>query len=80
MVDQRVYTAQSTHLRRRTGPRLTRSGTDSEAGTHWPERFLRAEDGIEVLGIGRYVDVIAIRGDPLTDMRAARRRNGIQRR
>jgi imidazolonepropionase-like amidohydrolase len=40
-----------------------------QAATLWPARFLRAEDEIGVLAAGRYADIIAVRGDPLTDMR-----------
>jgi len=40
-----------------------------QAATLWPARFLRAEDDIGVLAVGRYADMIAVRGDPLTDMR-----------
>jgi imidazolonepropionase-like amidohydrolase len=40
-----------------------------QAATLWPSRFLRAEQDIGVLAIGRYADIVAVRGDPLTDMR-----------
>jgi len=40
-----------------------------QAATLWPSRFLRAGNDIGVLAEGRYADVIAVRGDPLTDMR-----------
>lgn len=40
-----------------------------QAATLWPARFLRKEDDIGVLAAGRYADIIAVRGDPLTDMR-----------
>ncbi len=40
-----------------------------QAATLWPARFLRADADIGVLAAGRYADVIAVRGDPLSDMR-----------
>jgi hypothetical protein len=40
-----------------------------QAATLWPARFLRAENDIGVLAAGRYADIVAVRGDPLTDMR-----------
>ncbi len=40
-----------------------------QAATLWPARFLRAEGDIGVLAEGRYADIIAVRGDPLADMR-----------
>ncbi len=43
-----------------------------QAATLWPARFLDAEDDIGVLAVGRYADVIAVRGDPLTDMSVLR--------
>ena len=43
-----------------------------QAATLWPARALRAEDRIGVLAPGRYADIIAVRGDPLTDMTVMR--------
>ena len=43
-----------------------------QAATLWPARALRAEDRIGVLAVGRYADIIAIAGDPLTDMTVMR--------
>jgi hypothetical protein len=43
-----------------------------QAATLWPARALRAEDRIGVLTPGRYADIIAVRGDPLTDMTVMR--------
>ena len=43
-----------------------------QSATLWPARALRAEDRIGVLVAGRYADVIAVRGDPLTDMTVMR--------
>ncbi|MEW5915299.1 MAG: nitronate monooxygenase [Gemmatimonadota bacterium] len=43
-----------------------------QSATLWPARALRAEDRIGVLANGRYADVIAVRGDPLTDMTVMR--------
>jgi imidazolonepropionase-like amidohydrolase len=43
-----------------------------QAATLWPARVLRAEDRIGVLAAGRYADIIAVRGDPLTDMTVMR--------
>lgn len=43
-----------------------------QSATLWPARALRAEDSIGVLAEGRYADVIAVRGDPLTDMTVMR--------
>ena len=43
-----------------------------QAATLWPARALRAEDRIGVLVAGRYADIIAVRGDPLTDMTVMR--------
>jgi len=40
-----------------------------QAATLWPSRFLRSEDDIGVLAPGRYADIVAVRGDPLADMR-----------
>ena len=43
-----------------------------QAATIWPARALRQEANLGVLAPGRYADVIAVRGDPLSDMRAMR--------
>ena len=43
-----------------------------QAATLWPARALRAEDRIGVLAVGRYADIIAVGGDPLTDMTVMR--------
>jgi len=43
-----------------------------QAATLWPARALRAEDRIGVLAAGRYADIIAVGGDPLTDMTVMR--------
>ena len=43
-----------------------------QAATLWPARFLDAEDDIGVLAVGRYADILAVRGDPLTDMSVLR--------
>ena len=43
-----------------------------QSATLWPARALRAEDRIGVLAPGRYADVIAVRGDPLSDMTVMR--------
>lgn len=43
-----------------------------QAATLWPARALRAEDRIGVLAPGRFADLIAVRGDPLTDMTVMR--------
>ena len=43
-----------------------------QAATLWPARALRAEDRIGVIAPGRYADIIAVRGDPLTDMTVMR--------
>ena len=43
-----------------------------QGATLWPARALRAEDRIGVLAPGRYADIIAVRGDPLTDMTVMR--------
>jgi imidazolonepropionase-like amidohydrolase len=39
-----------------------------QAATLWPARFLGREGDIGVLAEGRYADIIAVRGDPLTTM------------
>jgi NAD(P)H-dependent flavin oxidoreductase YrpB (nitropropane dioxygenase family)/imidazolonepropionase-like amidohydrolase len=43
-----------------------------QSATLWPARALRAEDRIGVLAEGRFADVIAVRGDPLSDMTVMR--------
>lgn len=43
-----------------------------QSATLWPARALGAEDRIGVLAEGRYADVIAVRGDPLSDMTVMR--------
>jgi imidazolonepropionase-like amidohydrolase len=43
-----------------------------QAATLWPARALRAEDRIGTLVVGRLADIIAVRGDPLTDMTVMR--------
>jgi imidazolonepropionase-like amidohydrolase len=43
-----------------------------QAATLWPARALRAEDRIGTLVAGRLADLIAVRGDPLTDMTVMR--------
>jgi imidazolonepropionase-like amidohydrolase len=43
-----------------------------QAATLWPARALRAEDRLGILAPGRYADIIAVRGDPLTDMTVMR--------
>lgn len=43
-----------------------------QAATLWPARFFRAETDLGVLAPGRFADIIAVRGDPLTDMRVMR--------
>jgi imidazolonepropionase-like amidohydrolase len=43
-----------------------------QAATLWPARALRAEDRIGVLAPGRYADIVAVRGDPMTDMTVMR--------
>jgi imidazolonepropionase-like amidohydrolase len=43
-----------------------------QAATLWPSRALRAEDRIGTLVAGRLADIIAVRGDPLTDMSVMR--------
>ena len=43
-----------------------------QSATLWPARALRAENRIGVLAEGRFADVIAVRGDPLSDMTVMR--------
>jgi imidazolonepropionase-like amidohydrolase len=43
-----------------------------QAATLWPARALRVEDRLGTLVSGRLADIVAVRGDPLTDMRAMR--------
>jgi len=43
-----------------------------QSATLWPARALRVQDRLGALGAGMLADVIAVRGDPLTDMRAMR--------
>jgi len=43
-----------------------------QAATLWPARFFRAEADLGVIAAGRYADIIAVRGDPLSDMRVMR--------
>ncbi|MGQ0640432.1 MAG: amidohydrolase family protein, partial [Gemmatimonadaceae bacterium] len=43
-----------------------------QSATLWAARALRAEDRIGVLAAARYADVIAVRGDPLSDMTVMR--------
>lgn len=44
-----------------------------QAATLWPSRFLGVEDDLGTLAVGRLADIIAVRGDPLTDMRTLSR-------
>ena len=43
-----------------------------QAATLWPSRFLRVDGDLGTLAAGRLADIIAVRGDPLSDMRAMR--------
>jgi imidazolonepropionase-like amidohydrolase len=43
-----------------------------QAATLWPARALRVDDRLGTLAPGKLADVIAVRGDPLTDLRALR--------
>ena len=43
-----------------------------QAATLWPARFLKVEDRLGTLTPGKLADVIAVRGDPLTDMSVLR--------
>jgi imidazolonepropionase-like amidohydrolase len=39
-----------------------------QAATLWPSRFLKVDRDLGTLAAGRLADIIAVRGDPLTDM------------
>ena len=43
-----------------------------QAATLWPARALRVDDRLGTLAAGKLADVIAVRGDPLSDLRAMR--------
>jgi imidazolonepropionase-like amidohydrolase len=43
-----------------------------QSATLWPARFFKAEDRLGALVPGRLADVIAVRGDPLSDMSVLR--------
>jgi imidazolonepropionase-like amidohydrolase len=43
-----------------------------QAATLWPARALRVDAELGTLVPGRLADIIAVRGDPLTDMTAMR--------
>jgi imidazolonepropionase-like amidohydrolase len=43
-----------------------------QAATLWPARFLQVDDRFGTLTAGRVADIIAVRGDPLTDMSVLR--------
>jgi imidazolonepropionase-like amidohydrolase len=43
-----------------------------QSATLWPARFFKAEDRLGALVPGRLADIIAVRGDPLTDMSVLR--------
>jgi imidazolonepropionase-like amidohydrolase len=51
--------------------------------TRWPARFLKQEEALGTLAPGRYADVIAVRGDVLTDITVLQRvdvviKNGVR--
>jgi imidazolonepropionase-like amidohydrolase len=39
-----------------------------QSATLWPARFLKVDDDLGTLAPGKLADVIAVRGDPLTQM------------
>jgi len=41
-----------------------------QAATLWPARFLKVQEDLGTIATGRLADIIAVRGDPLTDMTA----------
>jgi imidazolonepropionase-like amidohydrolase len=43
-----------------------------QSATLWPSRFFKVESKVGVLATGRLADIIAVRGDPLTDMTVMR--------
>jgi imidazolonepropionase-like amidohydrolase len=43
-----------------------------QAATLWPARFLQVQDNLGTLAPGRLADVIAVRGDPLSNMEVLR--------
>jgi imidazolonepropionase-like amidohydrolase len=43
-----------------------------QAATLWPARFLQVQDNLGTLAPGRLADVIAVRGDPLSNMQVLR--------
>ena len=43
-----------------------------QAATLWPARFLKVDDRLGTLGAGKLADVVAVRGDPLSDMSVLR--------
>jgi imidazolonepropionase-like amidohydrolase len=43
-----------------------------QAATLWPARFLGVQQELGTLAPGRLADVIAVRGDPLTNMEVLR--------
>jgi imidazolonepropionase-like amidohydrolase len=43
-----------------------------QAATLWPARALRVDADLGTLASGRIADIVAVRGDPLTEMRAMR--------
>ena len=43
-----------------------------QAATLWPARFLKVDDRLGTLGAGKLADVVAVRGDPLSDMAVLR--------